>query len=122
MPTRRNLAKAYGLSALQGGGWTDLWDELFSRAAEDRKPGMNDLIPYWLFETDGGWSVERRVPILPLSREVAQLRRLKQMLAIYRLAFGQPRQEDLLSYLSDHTIKGEPENQNSAYRICLAPR
>jgi hypothetical protein len=83
---------------------------------------MNDLIPYWLFETDGGWSVERRVPILPLSREVAELRRLKQMLTIYRLAFGQPRQEDLLSYLSDHTTKGESESQNSAYRICLAPR
>ena len=119
---RRNLAKAYGLSALQAGGWTDLWDKLFARAAEDRKPGMNDLIPYWLFETDGGWSVERRVPILPLSREVAELRRLKQMLAIYRLAFGQPRQEDLVSYLSDHTTIGESESQNSAYRICLAPR
>jgi hypothetical protein len=83
---------------------------------------MNDLIPYWLFETDGGWSVERRVPILPFSREVAELRRLKQMLAIYRLAFGQPRQEDLLSYLSEHTTKGESESQNSAYRISLAPR
>ena len=118
---RRNLAKAYGLSALQSGGWADLWDELFARAAKDRKPGMNDLIPYWLFETDGGWSVERRVPILPLSREVAELRRLKQMLAIYRLAFGQPRQEDLLSYLSDHTTKGESESQSSAYRICLTP-
>jgi hypothetical protein len=119
---RRNLAKAYGLSALRGGSWTDLWDELFARAAKDRKPGMNDLIPYWLFETDGGWSVERRVPILPFSREVAELRRLKQMLAIYRLAFGQPRQEDLLSYLSEHTTKGESESQNSAYRISLAPR
>ncbi|MGA1984523.1 MAG: helicase-related protein [Acidobacteriaceae bacterium] len=119
---RRNLAKAYGLSALQGGDWTDLWGQLFALAAADREPGMNDLIPYWLFETDGGWSVERRVPILPLSREVAELRRLKQMLAIYRLAFGQPRQEDLLSYLSDHTTKGESESQNSAYRISLAPR
>jgi hypothetical protein len=119
---RRNLARAYGLSALQGGGWADLWDQLFARATADRKPGMNDLIPYWLFETEGGWSVERRVPILALSREVAELRRLKQMLAIYRLAFGQPRQEDLLSYLSDHTTEGESESQNNAYRICLAPR
>jgi hypothetical protein len=119
---RRNIAKAYGLMELQGGGWTDVWDQLFARAAADRKPGMNDLIPYWLFETEGGWNVERRVPILPLSREVAQLRRLKQMLAIYRLALGQPRQEDLLSYLTDYTTKGESESKSSTYRICLAPR
>jgi hypothetical protein len=119
---RRNIAKAYGLSELQGEHWNDVWDQLFTRAAADRKPGMNDLIPYWLYETEGGWNVERRVPILPLSREVAQLRRLKQMLAIYRLAFGQPRQEDLLAYLSDSTIRGDSDSQSSAYRICLAPR
>lgn len=119
---RRNIAKAYGLSELQGGGWIDVWDQLFTRAAADRKPGMNDLIPYWLFETEGGWNVERRVPMLPLSREVAQLRRLKQMLAIYRLAFGQPRQEDLLAYLSDNTNRGDSNSQRNACRICLAPR
>jgi hypothetical protein len=119
---RRNIAKAYGLSELQGEGCIDVWDQLFARAAADRKPGMNDLIPYWLFETEGGWNVERRVPMLPLSREVAQLRRLKQMLAIYRLAFGQPRQEDLLAYLSDHTNRGDSDSQRNACRICLAPR
>lgn len=119
---RRNIAKAYALSELRRGDWTDVWDQLFARAAADRKPGMSDLIPYWLFETEGGWSVERRVPLLPLSREVAQLRRLKQMLAIYRLAFGQPRQEDLLAYLADCTNTEATDGQNGAYRICLAPR
>jgi hypothetical protein len=119
---RRNIAKAYGLSGIQPGDWTDVWERLFARAAEDRRQGMNELIPYWLFETEGGWSVERRVPLLPLSREVAQLRRLKQMLAIYRLAFGQPRQEDLLTYLSDNAIADDSASSRNAYRICLAPR
>ena len=35
----------------------------------------------------------------PLSRDQAKLDQLKQDLAAYRLAFGQPRQEDLLALL-----------------------
>ena len=43
--------------------------------------------------------VERRVPILPFSRETQRLEWLKRSLTVYRLAFGQPRQDDLLGYL-----------------------
>ncbi len=118
---RRNVSKAYGLSALKSGGWRDPWDKLFSRAAEDRPKGMSELMPYWLFETEGGWSVERRVPLLPLSREVAKLQRLKQMLAIYRLAFGQPRQEDLLAYLCKTGATDSMVEENLTQRICLTP-
>jgi hypothetical protein len=118
---RRNIAKAYGLAGLRGGDWTDPWEKLFKRAADDRPQGMNDLVPYWLFETQGGYSVERRVPLLPLSREVPQLSRLKQMLAVYRLAFGQPRQEDLLAYLSHYGIGTASQGASISYRISLAP-
>jgi hypothetical protein len=116
---RRNVAKAVGLGAFMVREWSDPWDGLFAKAAEVRPAGANELIPYWIFETDSGWSVERRVPLLPLSREIAQLARLKQMLAIYRLAFGQPRQEDLLEYLgasASITVEG-----NTQFRISLAP-
>ena len=37
--------------------------------------------------------------MLPFSREVRRLEWLKHSLTVYRLAFGQPRQEDLLEYL-----------------------
>jgi hypothetical protein len=40
----------------------------------------------------------------------------------FSLKDGQPRQEDLLSYLSDHTNNEASESLSSAYRICLAPR
>ncbi len=119
---RRNVSKAYGLSALTPGKWQDPWDKLFSRAADDRPAGMNELMPYWLFETEGGWSVERRVPLLPYSREVAKLQRLKQMLAVYRLAFGQPRQEDLLAYLNKAVGSDASNGESENYRICLKPR
>ena len=48
---------------------------------------------------EGPVKVERRVPSLPFSREVRRLEWLKRSLTVYRLAFGQPRQEDLLEYL-----------------------
>ena len=119
---RRNVSKAYGLTGLMTGLWQDPWDKLFSRAADDRPAGMSELMPYWLFETEGGWSVERRVPLLPLSREIAKLKRLKQMLAVYRLAFGQPRQEDLLAYLNNAEALDGSIGESENYRICLTPR
>ena len=61
----------------------------------------SDLIPYWIFE-DGSAHVERRIPLLPYSKEVGKLKRLKQGLALYRMVFGQPRQEDLLCSLSQN--------------------
>jgi hypothetical protein len=48
-----------------------------------------DMIPYWIYE--GRVRVERRVPMLPFSREVTRLAWLKRSLTVYRLAFGQPR-------------------------------
>jgi hypothetical protein len=44
--------------------------------------------------------------MLPLSREHEQLRRLKRSLAVYRLTFGQPRQEDLLAWLESQKASG----------------
>ena len=37
--------------------------------------------------------------MLPFSREITRLAWLKRSLTVYRLAFGQPRQDDLLDYL-----------------------
>ena len=61
-----------------------------------------DLIPYRIYE--GPVKVERRVPMLPFIREIRRLEWLKRSLTVYRLAFGQPRQEDLLEYL--HSLLG----------------
>ena len=69
---------------------------MFQAAALDRPPGANELIPFWIYEIPGGAVVERRVPMFPLSREVGKLEGLQRGIALYRLAFGQPRQENLL--------------------------
>ncbi|TGU46793.1 DEAD/DEAH box helicase [bacterium M00.F.Ca.ET.152.01.1.1] len=79
----------------------DPWKKMFD-AARAETDIDTDLIPYWIYE--GPVRVERRVPMLPFSREVRRLEWLKRSLTVYRLAFGQPRQEDLLEYL--HSLLG----------------
>jgi len=93
---RKNIAEHYGLSALHSlAESADPWTQLFALAASQRKAGQSDLIPYWIFE-EGTSRVERRVPMLPYSKESIKFKRLKRELALYRIVFGQPRQEDLL--------------------------
>ena len=94
---RKNIAEKYGLHALQGFDGGDPWQKLFEKASNEKPPGQSDLIPYWIFE--GSARVERRIPLLPYSREVKKLKALKDSLALYRAVFGQPRQEDLINIL-----------------------
>jgi hypothetical protein len=98
-------------SVVQGRGIIpgDPWKTMFDTARAEAKTD-SDIIPYWIYE--GPVKVERRVPMLPFSREVRRLEWLKRSLTIYRLAFGQPRQEDLLDYL--HSIVAD---KTSAYDL-----
>jgi len=54
--------------------------------------------------------------VLPFSREQQRLPDLKASLAVYRLVFGQPRQEDLLSHLKERDT-----DSLSAWRFDLSP-
>ncbi len=74
-----------------------LWAGLFEEA-KTTIGDVDELVPYWLVP-NGQYQIERHVPLYPFSREQARFADLKQKLALYRLAFGQPRQEDLLAYL-----------------------
>ena len=96
---RLNVASRHG-AVVRGCGAApaDPWAAMFDQA-RTMSPDGNDLVPYWIY--DGPVKVERRVPLLPYSREVTRLKWLKKSVAVYRLAFGQPRQDDLLAYLTD---------------------
>ena len=54
-----------------------------------------DIIPYWVYP--GTHKIERIVLIPPFSRETERYKDLIKSLATYRLAFGQPRQDELIS-------------------------
>jgi hypothetical protein len=120
---RKNIALAYGLETLKNhwSGQGDPWNFLFELARENRPDDANDLVPYWLFEVHGGTNIERRIPILPYSKEVPHLQRLKNMLALYRLVFGQPRQEDLLNYLETEIGGIRGYEDSNKWRISLVP-
>ena len=121
---RKNIALNYGLDVLRN-NWNqhgDPWQFMFELAKSDRKPEANDLIPYWLYEVEGGARIERRVPVLAYSKDEARFHRLKKMLAVYRLVFGQPRQEDLLEYLAGRMGEEKIESSDlDQWRMSLEP-
>ena len=69
--------------------------ELANQAA--RAGEESDLVPHWM--APGEHRVERHVPQLPYTAEVEAFDRLKRQLAAYRVVFGQPRQEELVTLL-----------------------
>jgi len=105
LAVRRNVARQFGFASLREPGSTvDPWSVLFSRAHDQHGAEGNDLVPYWVYdEGESPVRVQRCVPIIPLSKEEDQYKRLKEDLVLYRLAFGQPRQEDLIAWLSSAT-------------------
>lgn len=117
---RKNLAADFGHEVL-GDADHDPWATLFEHGARSRKPTDNDLVPYWIYASEGGARIERHVPSLPLSREVNQEVALRRTLAAYRLAFGQPRQEDLVAYLQNVVSDEELERVAAELRIDLSP-
>jgi hypothetical protein len=66
--------------------------------------------------------VERHVPVLPFSRDAKAIVDLRRTLAIYRLVFGQPRQDDLVAYLQEHVSPDEFDVVRSAALIDLRPQ
>jgi hypothetical protein len=119
---RKNVAKRFGLKALKG--WDengDPWAYLFDLAVKTRPTGASDLIPYWIYEVDGGAKIERRVPIIPFSKEEQILLHLKRCLVLYRLVFGQPRQEDLLNHLLERLPPEAAEKARQNWQISLLP-
>ncbi len=119
---RKNLARKWGLGVLRErlSDCGDPWQVLFNEAASQRPPEANELEPYWIYPVPGGASVERRVPMFPLSRETGWLAALQRGLALYRLAFGQPRQEDLLVFLAGKE-EGEERGYGEPMEISLEP-
>ncbi len=96
---RRNVAAAHARDALAS--WRpgrDIWSLIFDLADKAaRAAGDDDLVPHWI--APGEHRVERHVPQLPYTTEIEAFKRLKRQLAAYRVVFGQPRQEELVTLL-----------------------
>jgi hypothetical protein len=65
--------------------------------------------------------IERHIPCLPHSREVAQRENLRRALVLYRMVFGQNRQEDIVNYLLERLSPDEAEKVMALCRIDFSP-
>lgn len=107
---RRNLGRRY----------PDIynWDKLFKKANSDVRSEFegrySEMIPNWCLPIEWinkdknniEW-IERIVPQYPMSSDVERYRRLIEVLSLYRLTMGQPRQEELLDMLKEQQLDEE---------------
>jgi hypothetical protein len=122
---RKNLARSYALpeviSLMKNETETDVWNVLFNSARMNQTGNLKDISPFWIYPLDGGAKIERHVPALPLSRDQLNLESLQRSLTIYRMVFGQNRQEDLLAYLVSRYAAEDLQVLMQELRIDLAP-
>lgn len=100
----------------------DIWSSLFQNAHEkENKRYKSDLVPFWCFGKDQKIKIERIVPMYPLSKDKVLYERLINILLLYRLTLGQPRQEEFLQNIKNKR-KNFPDNKNlKKYFINLCP-
>ena len=118
---RLNIAanQAAAARATEGPAWTAM---LAAAEAEvmERGTARNGMRPHWLYEGDAAdpVKIETIIPLPTLSRDVQRAQRLLRTTALYRLAFGQPRQSDLLAMLEAANIEKQVRDR---LLINLAP-
>jgi hypothetical protein len=117
---RRNVARRHA-TELANDPHGDPWSHLFEIARKE-SDDASGLTPFWVYTAEGGATIERHVPALPLSREANQLPALRNSLAVYRMVFGQPRQDDLVEFLLRQLPRETLQSRLDQLRIDLAPR
>ena len=86
---------------------------MFEGAKKVLKQNNPEMVPYWHLPLDNEVfegrndleHIERIIPIYPMSEENGRYRRLIDVLSLYRLTMGQPRQEELLQLLEGKVTK-----------------
>jgi hypothetical protein len=108
--------------------WKAIFDGI--KAARGGRPDRHGLFPHWIYERDPiecTFGIRRHLGYHELSRDKRRYEQLKEELALYRLVFGQPRQQDLLQRLrrglsgSDGSEAAAIRTRLPAYMINLSP-
>jgi len=74
---------------------------MFTRATRELKGNDSDLVPFWCLPENFNLNqkIERIIPMYPFSQDKYRYDRLIDVLSLYRLTLGQPRQEELFEVL-----------------------
>ena len=123
---RKNIAQAVGdralsevRSALQSGGFLNPWEAAY-RIADDEFADDGGLVPHWVF-TKGDARIRRYSPVPPLSRDAERMDALRRSLTVYRMVFGQPRQDDFLEFILREIPESRQKELAEALTIDLSP-
>jgi hypothetical protein len=103
---RKNVAERHRLEALQSLA-VDPWQAAFEAASTSGPPELGELWPCWVYP--GSAKVQRWIPAFPQSRDEGRIEEMQVLRALYRLCFGQPRQEDLIELLRQSDVDGSSE-------------
>jgi hypothetical protein len=114
------VASAY-ISSLAEVSARDPWQALFRAGDQEHRSSSRGLTPYWIFSKEDGATVQRCLNSLPLSREQNHFKALKNSLAVYRMVFGQARQEDLIEHLLQHLPQERVNALARQLQMDLAP-
>lgn len=95
---RLNIAARHAAAILASDD-PDPWRVAYE-LAQDEVDNVGEFAPHWVYP--GRARIERHVAPYPLSIDEARLANIKRDVALYRLTFGQPRQEDMLELLRRH--------------------
>lgn len=115
---RRNIAARHRDDILASGD-RDPWRAAYL-VATDETDRLADFSPYWVYP--GPAKILRIVAPYPMSIDSERFTRLKDDLALYRLTFGQPRQEDMLDLLRHHGITGSWGEGTTSLNLRPDPR
>jgi hypothetical protein len=117
---RKNVAAAH--EAVAGHKkFGDPWGVMFDAARAARTDQTSDLIPYWVTQNSDAARIERHVPAFRLSEDSEHYELLCRSLTVYRMAFGQNRQEDLVRFLMTQIKPNEIDRVGAQLRIDLSP-
>ncbi|HHU39816.1 MAG TPA: DEAD/DEAH box helicase [Propionibacterium sp.] len=114
---RRNIAarhRAAILASEEPNPWRAAYE-----LARDEVDRLGEFAPHWVYP--GEALIERHVVPYPLSIDEVRLADIKRDVALYRLTFGQPRQEDMLELLRRHFSDATPEELESLRLDLSAP-
>lgn len=120
---RKNVARVVGVPTGNGEPWREIFDRADDMTVGERP---NQLVPYWVFapadvDPDDLAKIERHLPITPFSREASRIAPLLASVAYYRLAFGQPRQEELVKHVLNKIQDPALQAELATIRVDLRP-
>ena len=132
---RRNIARDFPLPTIRPGTGGNLWSTVFdvlTKKSHGNGRFKHGLFPHWIYQGQNGDGkapadpsiIRRHLLFYSGSKDRQRYKALKDRLVLYRLVFGQPRQQDILDQvLEQHpTLNLEDLGKSLAkYTINLSP-